>query len=86
MLRITELKLPLTALPVDTRRAADAPSETDEDRRPKAHPLEALTRMAAQTHRAVAVVGRGDRGVERVIFKNAHFHLLYLSWIGCYSR
>jgi len=49
MLRITELKLPLTALPVDTRRAADAPSETDEDRRPKAHPLEALTRMAAQT-------------------------------------
>ena len=48
MLRITELKLPLTALPVDARRAADAPSETDEDRRPTAHPLPALTRMAAQ--------------------------------------
>jgi hypothetical protein len=48
MLRITELKLPLSALPVDARRAADAPSETDEDRRPTAHPLEALTRMAAQ--------------------------------------
>jgi len=48
MLRITELKFPLTALPVDTRRAADAPSETDEDRRPTAHPLPALTRMAAQ--------------------------------------
>ncbi len=48
MLRITELKLPLTALPVDARRAADAPSETEEDRRPTAHPLPALTRMAAQ--------------------------------------
>ena len=48
MLRITELKLPLTALPVEARRAADAPSETDEDRRPAAHPLHALTRMAAQ--------------------------------------
>jgi hypothetical protein len=48
MLRITELKLPLSALPVDARRAADAPSETDEDRRPTAHPLPALTRMAAQ--------------------------------------
>ena len=47
MLRITELKLPLTALPVDARRAADAPSETEEDRRPTAHPLPALTRMAA---------------------------------------
>jgi len=48
MLRITELKLPLTALPVEARRAADAPSETDEDRRPAAHPLNALTQMAAQ--------------------------------------
>ena len=48
MLRITELKLPLSALPVDARRAADAPSETEEDRRPTAHPLPALTRMAAQ--------------------------------------
>ena len=55
MLRITELKLPLTALPVDARRAADAPSETDEDRRPTAHPLPALTRMAAQAL-GVAVV------------------------------
>ena len=48
MLRITELKLPLSALPVDVRRAADAPSETDEDRRPLAQPVAALTRMAAQ--------------------------------------
>jgi len=48
MLRITELKLPLSALPVDARRAADAPSETDEDRRPTAQPVAALTRMAAQ--------------------------------------
>ncbi|OGB31913.1 MAG: FAD-dependent oxidoreductase [Burkholderiales bacterium RIFCSPLOWO2_12_FULL_61_40] len=49
MLRISELKLPLTALPVDTRRAADAPSETDEDRTPPPQPIAALTRLAAQT-------------------------------------
>ena len=33
MIRISELKLPLTALPVETRRAADAPTETDEEDR-----------------------------------------------------
>ena len=32
MIRITELKLPLSAVPVETRRAADAPTETDADR------------------------------------------------------
>jgi uncharacterized protein len=48
MIRITELKLPLTALPVETRRAADAPSETDADRAPVAHPVEALQRLCAQ--------------------------------------
>ena len=48
MIRITELKLPLSALPVETRRAADAPSETDADRGPVAHPTEALNRLCAQ--------------------------------------
>ena len=48
MIRITELKLPLSALPVETRRAADAPSETDADRGPVAHPIEALKRLCAQ--------------------------------------
>jgi len=48
MIRITELKLPLSAIPVAVRRAADAPSETDADRAPVAHPVEALTRLAAQ--------------------------------------
>ena len=48
MIRITELKLPLSALPVESRRAADAPSETDADRAPVAHPIEALTRLSAQ--------------------------------------
>jgi uncharacterized FAD-dependent dehydrogenase len=48
MIRLTELKLPLSALPVDARRAADAPSETDADRAPVPHPLNALTRLAAQ--------------------------------------
>ena len=47
MIRITELKLPLSALPVEARRAADAPSETDEDRAPVAHPIAALQDLAA---------------------------------------
>ena len=48
MIRISELKLPLSALPVDARRAADAPTETDEDRLPAPHPEAALRRLAAQ--------------------------------------
>ena len=48
MIRITELKLPLSALPVEVRRAADAPSETEADRAPVAHPVDALTRLCAQ--------------------------------------
>jgi uncharacterized FAD-dependent dehydrogenase len=48
MIRISELKLPLTALPVEVRRAADAPSETDEDRIPPPHPEEALRQLAAK--------------------------------------
>jgi uncharacterized FAD-dependent dehydrogenase len=48
MIRISELKLPLSALPADERRAADAPSETDEDRLPTPHPIDALRQLAAQ--------------------------------------
>jgi uncharacterized FAD-dependent dehydrogenase len=48
MIRLTELKLPLSALPVDARRAADAPAETDADRMPVAHPVDALKRLCAQ--------------------------------------
>ncbi|PVE42343.1 NAD(P)/FAD-dependent oxidoreductase [Limnohabitans planktonicus] len=48
MIRISELKLPLSALPVEVRRAADAPSETDEDRLLTPHPEEALRQLAAQ--------------------------------------
>ncbi|WP_395667924.1 NAD(P)/FAD-dependent oxidoreductase [Rhodoferax sp.] len=47
MIRLSELKLPLSALPVDARRAADAPSETEADRAPAPHPLAELTRLAA---------------------------------------
>jgi uncharacterized protein len=47
MIRLTELKLPLTALPVETRRAADAPSETEADRAPVSHPIAALRQLAA---------------------------------------
>ena len=49
MIRIAELKLPLEALPVEVRRAADAPPETDADRAPPPHPLDALRVLAAQT-------------------------------------
>ncbi|MYZ53101.1 NAD(P)/FAD-dependent oxidoreductase [Malikia spinosa] len=48
MIRISELKLPLTALPVETRRASDAPTETDADRLPTPHPVAELRRLAAQ--------------------------------------
>ena len=49
MLRLTELKLPLSALPVEHRRAADAPAETDADRIPHPHPVDALKNLAAST-------------------------------------
>ena len=48
MIRLSELKLPLSALPVEERRAADAPAETDADRLPTPHPVAALTSLAAQ--------------------------------------
>jgi uncharacterized FAD-dependent dehydrogenase len=48
MIRISELKLPLSALPIEVRRAADAPSETDEDRIPPPHPEAALRQLAAK--------------------------------------
>ena len=48
MIRLTELKLPLSALPVEIRRAADAPAETDADRQPARHPIDALERLCAQ--------------------------------------
>ncbi len=47
MIRISELKLPLTAMPVESRRAADAPHETDADRTPAPHPEAALRQLAA---------------------------------------
>ena len=49
MIRLTELKLPLTALPVVTRRAADAPAETDQDRATPEHPTQALREQVANT-------------------------------------
>jgi len=49
MIRLTELKLPLSAIPVRTPRAADAPAETDADRAVIAHPVEALAQLVART-------------------------------------
>ena len=48
MIRLSELKLPLTALPVIALRDADAPAETDADRAPAPHPIAALRQLAAQ--------------------------------------
>jgi hypothetical protein len=48
MIRISEIKLPLTALPVESLRPADAPHETEVDRIPPAHPEQALREKAAQ--------------------------------------
>ncbi|MDI9329743.1 MAG: FAD-dependent oxidoreductase [Alphaproteobacteria bacterium] len=47
MIRITELKLPLQAVPFEERRAADAPAETDADRQIPPHPAQALRALAA---------------------------------------
>ena len=52
MIRIAELKLPLSALPVEVRRAADAPTETDADRAPVPHPVAEL-RALADAYQAV---------------------------------
>ena len=49
MIRLSELKLPLSALPVQLPRAADAPAETDADRHLPPHPDAALRELAAQT-------------------------------------
>jgi uncharacterized FAD-dependent dehydrogenase len=47
VIRLSELKLPLTALPVEARRASDAPAETEEDRKLAPHPIDALRQLAA---------------------------------------
>ena len=47
MIRITELKLAIDAVPVATCRAADAPAETAADRGLPPHPIEALRVAAA---------------------------------------
>jgi uncharacterized FAD-dependent dehydrogenase len=48
MIRLSELKLPLSAVPVEERRAADAPAETEADRQLPPHPLDALRVLAAE--------------------------------------
>ena len=47
VIRLSELKLPLSALPVQERRASDAPAETDDDRKLAPHPIAELRRLAA---------------------------------------
>ena len=66
MIRLSELKLPLSALPADARRPADAPTETDEDRHPAPHPEAALRQLAAQA------LGLPDAGIATLqVFKRS---------------
>ncbi len=48
VIRLSELKLPLSAVPFEERRAADAPAETEADRQLPPHPIDALRTLAAQ--------------------------------------
>ena len=48
MIRLSELKLPLSAIAVEERRAADAPAETEADRQLPPHPVDALLALAAE--------------------------------------
>jgi uncharacterized FAD-dependent dehydrogenase len=48
MIRLTELKLALNALPPEVRRAADAPAETEQDRAVPPHPVAVLSLLAAK--------------------------------------
>jgi len=48
MIRLSELKLPLSALPVSAVRGADTPAETAADRAPAPHPIAALRQLTAQ--------------------------------------
>ncbi|CAN1551448.1 COG2509 Uncharacterized FAD-dependent dehydrogenases [Burkholderiaceae bacterium] len=60
MIRLSELKLPLSALPLEERRAADAPAETEADRQLPPHPVDALRTLAAEalgvSHDAIATL------------------------------
>ncbi|MCF8170200.1 MAG: FAD-dependent monooxygenase [Methylotenera sp.] len=48
MIRLSELKLPLSALPLQLPRAADAPAETEADRHLPPHPDAVLCELVAQ--------------------------------------
>ena len=66
VIRLSELKLPLTALPVEARRASDAPAETDEDRKLTPHPIDTLRQLAAHA------LGIDEAGVsDLTVFKRS---------------
>ena len=66
MIRLSELKLPLTALPVEARRASDAPAETEEDRKLAPHPIDALRQLAANA------LGISENGITSLtVFKRS---------------
>ena len=66
MIRLSELKLPLSALPVQERRASDAPAETDDDRKLAPHPISELRRLAA------LALGIGENNISALtVFKRS---------------
>ena len=66
MIRLSELKLPLADVPAEHRRAADAPAETELDREPPPHPVQALSRLAA------AALGIDPTGIAQLhVFKRS---------------
>ena len=66
VIRLSELKLPLSALPVEARRASDAPAETDEDRQLAPHPIDALRQLAARA------LGLDESGIcDLTVFKRS---------------
>ncbi|MFM8609343.1 MAG: NAD(P)/FAD-dependent oxidoreductase [Burkholderiaceae bacterium] len=66
MIRLTELKLPLAEVPTEARRPADAPAETERDRRPPPHPEGTLRALAA------TVLGIAPEQIEQLqVFKRS---------------
>jgi len=79
MIRLSELKLPLSAVPFEQRRAADAPAETDADRQLPPHPVDALRGLATQTL-GIATSDITDLTVFKRSFdaRKAHLRVVYI--------
>ena len=84
MIRLSELKLPLTALPVIALRDADAPAETDADRAPAPHPIAALRQLNSLARRLRG--GGGNGGPDRRSDQQPSEHLFHYAILQFRSR